>query len=427
AGKRPQPEDIHPAFMGYFHRKRSLKEAFDPAVRSPVFFGTLSGPLTRLETFRGEGSLAALRTILGGAAFANGLPPPAYGFAAGAVMRLQSLPSPLVPQTFPLAPTTRGKVRQRLREVGMEYDKAGLVHPSCFGLMTIPDNQDCRHQTPVFFGYDLAKKPRSRAGALPEDEKPQREDFVAHRKGRPCPVCLVGKPGCPCCWEFPEGFVPHDFAYLGPFEDTSASRPASRRNSRPTSVDGGGADSVCSLPTLGSAALPSRAAGGTASTGSCPVGSGVLFMTDGVKRGVKDKRLSGQQADVEAREKPDLHTDLTTSAAITLYRSIVGRIIRIFVKVIPCGTATCLWMDSSWPVSYLYDLWRANSAEGNTLDAFMCLPTMTGQWKLDNRNLPETDTTLGVYTGDLPLSKYNLTTPRSTVTVLCTTFLSELK
>ena len=33
------------------------------------------------------------------------------------------------------------------------------------------------------------------------------------------------------------------------------------------------------------------------------------------------------------REKPELHTDLTTSAAIALYRGIVGTIIRIFVKV----------------------------------------------------------------------------------------------
>lgn len=39
------------------------------------------------------------------------------------------------------------------------------------------------------------------------------------------------------------------------------------------------------------------------------------------------------------------------------------------------------------------------------VDAFMFLPTMTGQWKLDNRNLPETDITRGVHTGDLPISK----------------------
>lgn len=39
----------------------------------------------------------------------------------------------LLPQTFPLAPVTRGRVRQRLREVGEAYDRAALVHPSCFG------------------------------------------------------------------------------------------------------------------------------------------------------------------------------------------------------------------------------------------------------------------------------------------------------
>lgn len=35
----------------------------------------------------------------------------------------------------------------------------------------------------------------------------------------------------------------------------------------------------------------------------------------------------------------------------------------------------------------------------------MFLPTMSGQWSLDNDNIPETDTTLGVHTGDLPLSR----------------------
>lgn len=32
AGKRPHPEDIHPAFLGYFHRPRSPKAAWNPTV-----------------------------------------------------------------------------------------------------------------------------------------------------------------------------------------------------------------------------------------------------------------------------------------------------------------------------------------------------------------------------------------------------------
>lgn len=31
-GKRPQPEDIHPAFLGYFHRRRSDRGSRDPMV-----------------------------------------------------------------------------------------------------------------------------------------------------------------------------------------------------------------------------------------------------------------------------------------------------------------------------------------------------------------------------------------------------------
>lgn len=38
----------------------------------------------------------------------------------------------------------------------------------------------------------------------------------------------------------------------------------------------------------------------------------------------------------------------------------------------------------------------------------MYLPTMDGQWALDNQNIPETDTSLGVHTGDLPLSRLEL-------------------
>lgn len=45
--------------------------------------------------------------------------------------------------------------------------------------------------------------------------------------------------GCPCCWDFPQGWVPNDFAYLGPFKNFVQhnssgpnSRPTSRRDSR---------------------------------------------------------------------------------------------------------------------------------------------------------------------------------------------------
>lgn len=62
--------------------------------------------------------------------------------------------------------------------------------------MTIPDVQDSRNQSPVFYGFDLARKPRSRSDGAVEEEGPTREDFVTHGRGKKaCMVCLVGKPG----------------------------------------------------------------------------------------------------------------------------------------------------------------------------------------------------------------------------------------
>lgn len=168
-------------------------------VRSPVFFGKLSGGLTRLEAVRGEGNLASLKALVDGVAF-RGPPLPSSprreeeegksnGNISACLVRCLcfltlSISSPSTPlggsawprlsvrsryrpasgggarwrlgrfetfqsclpydtdchnsslppaQMFPLAPATRGKVRQRLKLVGEIYDRAGVVHPSCFG------------------------------------------------------------------------------------------------------------------------------------------------------------------------------------------------------------------------------------------------------------------------------------------------------
>ena len=62
-------------------------------------------------------------------------------------------------------------------------------------LVTIPDTQDCQYQSPVFFGYTLARNSLANANAQERDKRPTREDFISYRPGQSCPVCLVGKPG----------------------------------------------------------------------------------------------------------------------------------------------------------------------------------------------------------------------------------------
>ncbi|CAM9959791.1 unnamed protein product [Choristocarpus tenellus] len=56
------------------------------------------------------------------------------------------------------------------------------------------------------------------------DSEPSRADYVCYRDGESCAICLVGKAGCPLCWEFPEGWEPRDFAYHGPHKKRHASK-----------------------------------------------------------------------------------------------------------------------------------------------------------------------------------------------------------
>ncbi|CAM9335143.1 unnamed protein product [Ascophyllum nodosum] len=419
ARKRPRPEDInHPALLGYFLRRRSARKTWDSTVHSPVFFGVLSVPLTRSETSRSNDNLSALKGLANGVAFR-----PAEGKELDGRNGARPYSRERCCLMFPLAPVTRGGVRQRLREVGETYDRAGVVHPSCFGLVTIPDTQDCQYQSPVFFGYTLARNSLANANAQERDKRPTREDFISYRPGQSCPVCLVGKPGCPCCWDFPEGCSPNDFAYVGPPFKGSCRRESFRFGSPRLASPRGSCESMPPALSLTprdgedvcvELALPNK---GRDVSMAGTVDDKRVDNPGGGKKGQESKQ----------RMKSKLHTDLTTTTSISLYHRLEARTIRIFIKVIPCGTVTCIWMDISCPVSYLYDLWRMNAAEGISRDVFMFLPTTAGQWSLDNQNLPETDTTLGVHTGNLPLSTYNLTTAKSTAVVLCTTFFSRFK
>lgn len=57
--------------------------------------------------------------------------------------------------------------------------------------------QDSCYQSPVFFGYELARKPRAResTASAAGEPRPSLEDYVRRKSGNPCPVCLLGKVG----------------------------------------------------------------------------------------------------------------------------------------------------------------------------------------------------------------------------------------
>lgn len=62
----------------------------------------------------------------------------------------------------------------------------------------IPDEQDARNLSPVFFGYELAAKASgSAAWSIDGDNSlgPSVDDFAAVRRAKPCALCLTGRAG----------------------------------------------------------------------------------------------------------------------------------------------------------------------------------------------------------------------------------------
>ncbi|CAN0027300.1 unnamed protein product, partial [Phaeothamnion confervicola] len=247
-------------------------------------------------------------------------------------------------RVFPGTPVNRGAVRQGDFDAGRAYDSGGVVHPACFGRMLAP---------------------RGHA------------DFVMLKPGADCPICLVRRPGCPLCWSFPEGFRPSDFAYEG-----GMGRKAQAAAAAPAVTGNGG--KVTAAACLAAGGGGSGVGGGS---GDGATGASALSGESG-----------GAGVDGQAAARPELHTDLTTPAALRLYRQVAQCFVTVFVKTVPCGGVARVTLATTAPVSLLYDMFLAASPEGckGSGGAYLSLPTVAGMYSLDNEDSAETDKMLGV-------------------------------
>ena len=265
----------------------------------------------------------------------------------------------------PCAPITTGKVRAKYKEFGERYDNQEIISPAFFGQMTVaskPLNPELSH--PAFHGYLLVKRPVVEDDAADAAaSKKKGGKEGAEEEEEECIICYVGKPGCPMCWNFPAEFSFMDYAYEGP-----------------------------------------RA------------------------RGVSEVKEKGGSDDgeEEEEEKPEIHTSLTTSNAIKLFRSVNQHWVTIYVKTVPCGQIVKMQVEAEWTVQDMYENFRSASTYGSARDCFLFLPTEQGVYSMENEDLPETDTTNAVTTGLVPLKRYNFSTNMSVIVLLHFQFFSEM-
>ena len=86
----------------------------------------------------------------------------------------------------------------------------------------------------------------------------------------------------------------------------------------------------------------------------------------------------------EFDKRPPLHTNLTTSAAVTKNRQLNLDIFEVLIKTIPGGPVVQLRLERRDSVGFLHHLLRTNSQFGGADDAVLFLPTMNGLFCMDN-------------------------------------------
>ncbi|GMH80843.1 hypothetical protein TL16_g08718 [Triparma laevis f. inornata] len=186
-------QEYHPASTGFIMKKMTKE---DPELINPIYFGTQNMKL-------GEGK--------SGAGVKLGQNYKKYKKKKYAWIETEEQS---YAKEIPTAPITSGQVRQKFKEFGEKFDNQEVIHPSMFGQMCVRKEPfDAATLHPVFHGYILYKKPFVKSD---EDENKKKKDEKASIEVSLCPICYVGKEGCPRCWDFPEDFTFSDYAYEGP-------------------------------------------------------------------------------------------------------------------------------------------------------------------------------------------------------------------
>ncbi|GMH80594.1 hypothetical protein TrST_g628 [Triparma strigata] len=186
-------QEYHPASTGFIMKKMTKE---NPELINPIYFGTQNMKL--LEGKSGAG-------VKLGQNYKN--------FKKKKHAWIENEERSYAKE-IPVAPITSGQVRQKFKAFGEKYDNQEIVHPSMFGQMCVrkkPFDSTTLH--PVFYGYVLYKKPVMKSD---EDEGKKKKDAKASIEVSVCPICYVGKEGCPRCWDFPEDYTFSDYAYEGP-------------------------------------------------------------------------------------------------------------------------------------------------------------------------------------------------------------------
>eukprot|EP00644_Phytophthora_capsici_P016089 jgi/Phyca11/115349/e_gw1.28.329.1 len=273
-------------------------------------------------------------------------------------------------------PRPQLKSRSGLQRTVNIPKEAEYLHPACHGY-TMAKHDDSSRISPVFFFLGFAKISLDKVVMKQDDVDSDESDIEDQHSPRAWPTCLVCKKtlitaGCPGCFSFSS----KKYAEIEAFKATQ--RPKTPKTVLQEQEDHRVRHKKLQRQIIIPPLLPG-------------------LPTDEVPH----------QDTAQKDEKSFYSSVLPDFRAIRMHRALLNKSITLHIKSLPVGQLVSLTVDLGSSVSYLYELYRANTELPNR-PLHILLPTTHGLFYLDEHIASATYTRNGVVNGELLLEDFNL-------------------
>jgi hypothetical protein len=119
-----------------------------------------------------------------------------------------------------------------------------------------------------------------------------------------------------------------------------------------------------------------------------------------------------------AKNKFDIHTNLTNFQSVNDYRNIAQKLITVFIKVMPSGYVKKVIVEAKDTIFHVYNNFCSNSKFGTTISPMIILPTDCGFFELHNEMEEESDLLLANKRGMETLENYGFTDKNNSIVLI---------
>lgn len=268
----------------------------------------------------------------------------------------------------------------------------------------------------MFTNFSLVRKPLSRVVLDEIRRQAQLGNKTNPFKYKPlleCPICYDHQPGCPRCFNMPtlpngDPMRPMDFQFDPDLEQRERADKELKELKK---------EQAMKLKNNAKRALLAAGRGLSMAASQSDEEEDDEDRSLSSYGGGKPQRSQQQHPSFDT-PRPKLHTRLTTEKGLQLYRSIMLKLLTVYVKVLPGHDVLRVQIDPEDTVWHLHNMFKAHHFLGSRRGSMLVLPTSVGLFHMDADMVPENEFMKARRTALIPMKDYGFVRRNSCIVTI---------